>query len=285
MKGPDMTRTRTLTAALAAAAVCLSALSAAPALAHTPTHGSGSAGAAVSAERKAPQAFAIKAKINKDSIVVGEGNGKVKITGKVTPKAAGAELVVQQRLGDRVRWGKTGTVKVKKNGTFSFTDKPRTRGERVYRVMKPASKGAKKVFSNEVALDIWKWSLVEWIDSDSPRDNVLSDVVKVGGKTHYQSLALIDSTKPGFVEFTLGRKCTALRTAFALSDSSVTGATGTGKLTVDGAVVQEVPLSVGAPVNVTDVDVTNAFRVRFDLTGTASPVAVPAVLDPKALCL
>ena len=52
----------------------------------------------------------------------------IKVKGRVTPKAAGQKVVLQQRVGNKKSWKATGTAKIKANGTYKLTDKPSTPG-------------------------------------------------------------------------------------------------------------------------------------------------------------
>ena len=72
---------------------------------------------------------------------------------------------------------------------------------------------------------------------------------------------------PGYVEYTLGRLCTDLRTTYALDDSSESGSTGAVKLLVDGVTKVDQGLVVGQVVEST-TDLTDAFRLRYELTSS-----------------
>ena len=64
----------------------------------------------------------------------------------------------------------------------------------------------------------------------------------------------------------------AQRTTYALDDRSETGSTGAVKLVVDGATKVDQGLVVGQVVEST-TDLTNAFRLRYELTSSAAPVS------------
>jgi hypothetical protein len=88
---------------------------------------------------------------------------------------------------------------------------------------------------------------------------------------------------PAYVEYTLGRLCTDLRTTYALDDRSESGSTGAVELLVDGVTKVDQGLVVGQVV-MSSTDVTDAFRLRFELTSTATPVSKPVVAMPEVRC-
>jgi hypothetical protein len=229
---------------------------------------------------KAPT-YKVTAKANTEVAVAKEDT--VKVRGRVTPKAAGEKVVLQQRVGNKKSWKATGTAKVKKNGTYVLKDKPSTQGPREYRVLKPASKGLGKGYSKALAVEVYKWEKLVYRPS-GPRVNVEPAVVLIGAEYFGQSLATTTSGTPSSVEYTLGRKCTDLRATYALTDSSTTGATGAVTVTADGKVLAAHPLSIGTVVADEVLDVSGVFRLKVDLTTSATPAAIAAVATPEVLC-
>lgn len=230
------------------------------------------------------QTWKVTAKANLEVAVAKEDTVKVK--GRVTPKAAGEKVVLQQRVGNKKKWTVTGSAKVKNNGTYKLTDKPSTPGSREYRVLKPASQGLSKGFSKPLAVEVYRWEkLVNRISG--PRVNVDPAGVLIGADYFGQSLATVAPRTASSVEYTLGRKCTDLRATYALTDSSTTGATGSVTVTADGAVKAAHALAIGTVVADEVLDISDAFRLRFDLnTTTVAPTdaAVAAVATPEVLC-
>src|SRR6476620_1404075 len=129
----NRTITWAATAALALSPLALTATSTAAPAAH--------------AKAKAT-AYSVTAKASTDTAIAKETTVKVK--GRVTPKAAGQKVILQQRVGNKKKWTATGDAKVKKNGTYKLTDKPSTPGPREYRVLKPGSNGFAKGLSKPV---------------------------------------------------------------------------------------------------------------------------------------
>ena len=230
------------------------------------------------------QSWKVTAKANLEVAVAKEDTVKVK--GRVTPKAAGEKVVLQQRVGNKKTWRSTGDVKVKSNGTYVLKDTPSTPGPREYRVLKPASQGLSKGFSKAVAVEVYRWEKLVFRPS-GPRVNVDPAGVLIGADYFGQSLATVAPRTASSVEYTLGRKCTDLRATYALTDSSTTGATGAVTVTADGAVKAAHALAIGTVVADEVVDISNAFRLKIDLnTTTVAPTdaAVAAVATPEVLC-
>lgn len=225
--------------------------------------------------------YKVTAKANIDVAVAKEDTVKVK--GRVTPKAAGEKVVLQQRVGNKKSWKSTGNAKIKGNGTYVLKDKPSTQGPREYRVLKPASDGIKKGYSKPVAVEVYKWEKLVYRLS-GPRVNVEPAGVVIGAEYFGQSLATTTSGTPSSVEYTLGRKCTDLRATYALTDSSASGSSGAVTVTADGAVLATHSLAVGTIVADQVLDISDVFRLKFDLSTTATPAAVAAVATPEVLC-
>ena len=65
-------------------------------------------------------AYKITAKANVDTAIAKEDT--VKVRGRVTPKAAGEKVVLQQRVGNKKTWKATGSAKIRRNGTYVLKD-------------------------------------------------------------------------------------------------------------------------------------------------------------------
>lgn len=61
----------------------------------------------------------------------------VKLTGKVSPRPVDRKVSVQLRYDGKKRWVTVGSTRLQKDGSFAFADKPKTRLDRSYRVVKP----------------------------------------------------------------------------------------------------------------------------------------------------
>ena len=226
-------------------------------------------------------AYTVTAKINK-TVAIGKET-KLKVKGKVTPKAAGQKVTLQQRVGKKKSWKATGTAKIKANGTYVLKDTPSTPGPREYRVVKPGSNGFAKGISKPLAVEVYSWGKLGY-RSSGPMTNLNVTGATIGTDYYTASLVSNVSGTASSIEYTLGRKCLSLRASYALTDQSASGSTGAVVVSTDGAVVANHALSVGAVVADEVIDLTDAFRLKFDLTSSATPAAVTAVATPEVLC-
>src|SRR4051812_29628498 len=112
-------------AALGIAAVTLAALA-----------GTGlAAPAATGAAEVAP--YKVTLQISAKEAVAGEDT--VLLTGTVYPKpAVGSKVVLQVKYENTTAWKRVGSTTVDKTGAYTFTEKPGTHLDRVYRAVKPA---------------------------------------------------------------------------------------------------------------------------------------------------
>ncbi len=225
-------------------------------------------------------AYQVTATANADVAVAKET--LIKVKGRVTPKAAGQKVVLQQRVGNKKSWKATGTAKVKANGTYKLTDTPSTPGSREYRVLKPASNGLAKGFSPAVEVQVYRWEKLAY--RSAVTTTFTSSGATIGTEYFGQSLTTITPGTAATTEYTLGRKCTALRATYALTDDSATGSSGAITVTADGKLLASHALAVGTIVADEELDLTGVFRLKLDATTTATPVATAAVATPEVLC-
>lgn len=226
-------------------------------------------------------AYTVTAKIN-ETVAIGKET-TLKVRGRVTPKAAGQKVVLQQRVRNKKTWRSTDNAMIKSNGTYLLKDEPSTPGKREYRVLKPGSNGIAKGFSKALAVEVYSWEKLGY-RSSGPRTNLNVDGVLVA--TDYYGVSLVSDVAgtASSIEYTLGRKCLELRATYALTDSSASGSTGSATVSTDGAVRAAHALSVGVIVAEESLDISGAFRLKLDLTTSATPSAVAAVATPEVLC-
>ncbi|NPC45019.1 hypothetical protein [Nocardioides sp. zg-1230] len=233
--------------------------------------------------RSAAQTYKVMASINKSEVVAGEDT--VRITGKVKPRTAGQKVFLQQRPEGSNRWRKSGTAKIKSSGRFVLEDEPSRPGVRFYRVLKPTADGIKGGTSRELQLDVWGWQPLSWRAYGANSGVTIGTGTYIGAEYFGSNLVLQTPGTPGYVEYTLGRQCRLLRATYALTDSSATGASGFVTISVDGAAKVTHALATGTVIRDHEVDLTGAFRMRFDLSGSATPAGSSAVAEPEVLCL
>ena len=227
--------------------------------------------------------YKVVARINKPEVVAGED--RVRITGRVKPGAAGQKVTLLQRLEGRTKWTRSGSAKVKRNGTFLLKDAPDNPGVRYYRVLKPAGNGFAKGLSKELELAVWAWD--DLVDRSAGANSgiVRDSSPQFGTEYYYGSLTTQTPGTLGSIEYTLGDKCRSLRATYALTDDSASGATGAVTVWVDGVTKATHVLGTGVIVEDHVVDVTDAFRLRFEATASATPVGTAAIGSPEVLCL
>ena len=225
--------------------------------------------------------YKVTAKANLEIAVAREDT--VKVRGRVTPKAAGQKVVLQQRVGENPRWKRTGTAKVRRNGTYVLEDRPTTPGSREYRVLKPGSRGIKKGWSKPVAVEVYRWQKLA-SRRVGPSENISTTSVYIGAGLATRSLVNIEPGVPASVEYTLNRKCVELRARYALTDQSATGSSGEISVSADGAVRTTHSLAVGTIVDDEPLDVSDVFRLKIDISTSATPAAYAAVATPEVLC-
>ncbi|RYC13283.1 hypothetical protein [Nocardioides zhouii] len=226
------------------------------------------------------RAYSVSATANIEVAVAKEDT--VKVRGRVTPKAAGQKVTLQQRVGNKKRWVSTGTAKIKANGTYKLTDKPSTPGSREYRVVKPASNGFAKGTSPSVEVEVYRWEKLGY--RTFAGTGFASNGATIGTEYFTASLSTVTPGTAATAEFTLGRKCTALRATYALTDSSLSGSSGAVTVSADGKTLATHPLAVGTIVADEELDLTGVFRLKLDASTTATPAATAAVATPEVLC-
>lgn len=226
-------------------------------------------------------AYTVSAKIN-TTVAIGKET-TLKVRGRVAPKAAGQKVILQQRVLPKKTWKATGTAKIKTDGTYLLKDDPSTPGKREYRVVKPASDGLAKGISKSLAVQVYAWQKLGYRPA-GPDANLTVRGAYIATDYYAASLVTDIAGQPSSVEFTLGRKCLALRATYALTDESASGSSGAVTVSTDGAVRATHALAVGTVVADHTLDISNAFRLKLDLSTTATPSAVAAVATPEVLC-
>lgn len=192
----------------------------------------------------------------------------------------------QRRRGRGRRAGlRPGPATIKKTGSFVLRDYPSVAGVRHYRVVKPASDGIRAGVSKELEVAVRRWQRLAYRGPGAASGIYSEDRPQIGTVPFPASISLEKPGVPGYAEYTLGRRCRSLRATYGLTDSSLTGSTGRVSVTVDGVVRVVHDLAIGIVFDTEYLDVTNAFRIRFDLAASASPPGWSAVGTPEVLCL
>ena len=161
-------------------------------------------------------------------------------------------------------------------------DKPSTPGSREYRVLKPASDGFAKGYSEAVEVEVYRWEKLGYRTFSGA--GFTGNGVTIGTEYYAASLATTTPGTAATAEFTLGRKCLSMRATYALTDTSLTGSSGAVTVSADGAILATHPLTVGTIVADEELDLAGVFRLKIDATTTATPAATAAVATPEVLC-
>lgn len=236
---------------------------------------------ATGAEAKAAKAtWKVTASVNTNKIVAGEG--KIVVRGRVKPGAAGQKVVLEQRLEKQNRWTKSGTTRIKKNGSYKVTDRPEEGGVREYRVAKPGTDGRAKGYSKAMEVTVLAWQDLT-SSFTGPRADAIVTWATIGTKNYTPSVVQSTPGTPGYAEFTIGRLCTSLEATYALTDTSETGSTGGVTVIADGATRYTALMGVGTITNPA-IDLTNVYRLRFNLDSSLAPKGYAAVGTPRVLC-
>lgn len=226
-------------------------------------------------------AYSVSAKASTKIAVAKED--KVKVTGRVSPKAAGQKVVLQQRVGNKKSWKQTGTARIKKTGQYVLKDGPTTPGTRQYRVVKPASAGIRSGTSRSLTVVVYGWEKLGR-RAAGPNTNVTLAPAIIATDYYGHSLVTAVAGTPASIEYTLGRKCVELKSSYALTDAAESGSSGAITVSTDGNVRATHSLAVGTVVADQVTDISGAFRLKFDLATSVTPAAVAAVAQPEVLC-
>ena len=153
----------------------------------------------------------------------------------------------------------------------------------MYRVVKPRSKGINRGVSKKLSVQVYRWEPLVF-RTTGPLENIDATSVQIGAKYYSRSLASRTAGAPASVEYTLGRKCTTMRSTYALTDASATGSSGAVTVLADGEVLASHSLAIGTIVADEELDLTGVFRIKLVLDTSAEPAAQAALASPEVLC-
>lgn len=210
---------------------------------------------------------------------------KVALTGIVSPKPPEGSLVtVQVMYENQKTWQKAGTATVKSNGKYRFVDKPESRRDRVYRVVKATDDTATKDVSRERGLRVIGWSWLTQLTPSAAENVFKINQMPINGDTYSHTLYTYEGWPTGFTEFTLGRNCTILETTLGLSDRTETGGRASIAVSQDGTVAYFRTFDLGQS-EFKRFDVADVFRVRIDFAQEAgTPTTEPSAGAARVLC-
>lgn len=228
-----------------------------------------------------PAAYTVTAKVNTQEMDLGEG--VVKIRGKVTPRAAGRRVSLEQRGAGAKKWTVITRTTIRRNGTYLLTDEPSAFGTHQYRVVKLRSDGVRRGTSPVVAVQVYAWQKLAQRPRGAFENIAVSSTALVGGQPYAFSFQPFTRGAPSYVEYPLKGLCTDLRTTYAMHDSAAAGSSSRITLALDGVTKVDQVLVKGQVVPST-TDLTGALTLRYDLFSNADPASYPAVLVPEVRC-
>ena len=207
------------------------------------------------------------------------------LTGRVYPTpGAGSKVTVQLQYEGKDSWKSIGTAKVNKKGKFTYTDEPTSSQERSYRVVKKGDGNGAKGISRERAVEVSAW---QWLDerSTSAGANIVSAYsMPINGDDYRHTLHLDKAYDTGFIEWTLGRKCTELEATLGLSDRTETGGRGSVLVTNDGTPSYSRLFNLGES-QLVSIPVTDVYRLRIDMAqDVTTPDTEPSAGAARVLC-
>ena len=224
--------------------------------------------------------YAVTLAASRTSVEQGQ---RVVLTGKVRPRAAGEKVVVEVRYGGHRTWRKTGTAKVKRTGRYRFVDTIQTARSRAYRVVKPAGDGLRRGTSRQVEVTVHAWQDLGGRTPSAESGTQVEHGVPINGVTHRTAILGETTSRASYLEYTLGRRCTQLRTTIGLTDRTPSGGTGTVAISADGTSLFSQAFGLGSSVDQV-LAVGGVYRLRVDLTQTSATVTEPALGTAQVLC-
>ncbi len=230
-------------------------------------------------------AFPYQVTLTASAKLVTAHEDKVVLSGTITPKPPeDSTVVVQAKYEDKKTWRKVGVALVKPNGKYRFVDKPSTHLDRVYRVVKKTDERGLADMSRERAVKVIAWSWLNQLNTSAGEGVSSISSLPINGDTYHHVLYVNRFLDSGFVEYTLGRKCTTFETTFGLSDRTETGGQAAIGVRNDGVSAYLRTFNLGESDPRT-FDVTGVYRMRIDFAQvTTTPDTEPAAGDARVLC-
>ncbi len=202
--------------------------------------------------------------INKTVIDSGEN---VRLTGRVTPGAAGITVKVQKRLEGTTRWVDEKTLRTKTGGTYSYRDNPATEGKRRYRVVVPRTAQHPQGVSPSVPLTIFRWQPLNELAVRSKSYTGSTSSVSINGVDYGPSFVGLTYGVEGFVDWNLDKRCTSLTARVGNGDGSDDLAQAAVQLVADGINSYAGTFAL-TQSQVRTVDLTGVFRLAFKWSST-----------------
>ncbi|WP_107771368.1 hypothetical protein [Nocardioides sediminis] len=228
-----------------------------------------------------PAAYTVTATVKTHDLDLGEG--VVTVRGKVTPRAVGKKVVLQERRKGAGRWAVSSRTTIGRNGTYLLTDEPAEVGTFEYRVVKRRSDGVRRGTSPTIEVSVYAWQKLAQRPRGPFENIAVSSTALIAGVPYAYSFQPFVRGAPSYVEYPLRGLCTELRTAYAMHDSAAEGSSSRITLALDGVPAVDQVLVKGQVVAST-TDLTGASVLRYDLFSNATPASYPVVVTPEVRC-
>lgn len=226
----------------------------------------------------APKAYTVTVKASSLSLVLGQAS---KLTGTVSPKAAGDHVLVQERR--RQKWKTFQAAKISASSTYTSTYRPTNAARHVLRVCVPPKGKRAAGCSPTFVVTVSRWQYLYEMDSVDYSDVYRTDPLMINGRSYKKSfITNTYRTSTSFIEFNLSRRCSQLKMSLGVTDSSRTGATAQFEALADGNQLLTRTYELGQSENVV-LDVRNVLRVRLEGTSTAEGGRI-GIGSPQVLC-
>ena len=216
---------------------------------------------------------------------------KVHLSGKVGKAAAGHLVKLYERPSADVPWRYQRNALVHRDGHYTTYDKPSVNSPRWYRVVMPGDKHHKKGVSDQVRVDVFRWTSLTSFTSVNAKFIAVQPAVAINGVSYPSSLEAqivhvpTDSPNPQSIEFNLNRKCTRFRGTFGMADDSEASGQANVSASADGAPWFDHTYALGeSDHNLFDFE-TPPLKVRFETTSEVTGVdGFGAVGTPEVYC-
>ena len=177
--------------------------------------------------------YTVLASVEEHRVV--EDVGFAMVSGRVTPKAVGTQVILQQRLRGSTRWRTTDRTRTTRTSRFTLMDMPRTPGVRYYRVVKPASGGLDAGVSAPLRVVVLDYEWRSLLGQQTSKENLSRQPADLIGTARVGRLTMVDPGLPASIEFDLDGRCELLELGAGMARPSAPESEGWALLNRDGA--------------------------------------------------
>lgn len=211
------------------------------------------------------------------------------MSGRVSAKAAGLLVMLQERASAARPWKDQRQARVHAEGTYTTYDVPTTARSRFYRVVMPRTAHRSRGVSPAVKVSVYRWVQLTSMPTVNQSFLVPVSTVAMNGTDYPASLEATTYHPHGptsqSVEFNLDRLCTKFRGTFGISDGSMASSQASVTASADGTSWFDQSFSVGQSVaNPVTLDQA-PLKVSFDTSSLVDGLdGFGAVETPEVYC-